>query len=148
MREKKEETKDKILEEIDDKIYEIPDLPPKSELEDGLANVLGQEAEDILMDKFVNSKALKDETLEDIKEEYNFDEIKDAFDDASVPKQLEFFYGGNNNSFAQKCNFLSPNEDNNEFISFLCSDLGQNIITNNTLSIHIESGNIFLSEFQ
>ena len=40
MREKKEETKDKILEEIDDKIYEIPDLPPKSEIEDSLANVL------------------------------------------------------------------------------------------------------------
>ena len=63
MREKKEETKDKILEKIDDKIYEKPDLPPKSELEDGLANVLGQEAEDILMDEFVYSKALKDETL-------------------------------------------------------------------------------------
>ena len=38
----KEETKDKVLEEIDDKINEIPDLP-KHELGDGLANILGAE---------------------------------------------------------------------------------------------------------
>ena len=48
MKEKEEGIKDKVLEEIDDKIYEIPDLPPKLELGDGLANVLGPEAEDIL----------------------------------------------------------------------------------------------------
>ena len=45
-REKKEGTKDRVLHEIDDKIYEIPDLP-KLELGDGLANVLGPEPEDI-----------------------------------------------------------------------------------------------------
>ena len=145
-REKKEETKDKVLEEIDDKIYKIPDLP-KLELGDALANLLGPEAEDILKEEFVNSKKLEDETLENIQEEYNFDEIKDAFDDASVPKQLEFFYGGDNDNFVQACNFLSPNEDNNEFISFLCSDYGQNIMTNNSLSIHIKTGNIFYQNF-
>ena len=30
-----------------------------------------------------------------------------------------------------------------EFIAFLLSDLGQNLMTNNSLSIHIESGCIF-----
>ena len=56
---KEEKTKDnKILGEIDDKIYEIPDLP-KLELGDDLANILGAEAEDILKKKFVNSKNLK-----------------------------------------------------------------------------------------
>ena len=62
-------------------------------------------------------------------------------------KQLEFFYGGNNDNFVQACNLLSPNEDNNEFISLLCSDQGQNIMTSNSLSIHIESGNIFYQNF-
>ena len=52
-REKKEETKDKVVKEIDDKIYEIPDLP-KLELRDALANLLGPEAEDILKEEFVN----------------------------------------------------------------------------------------------
>ena len=47
-----------MLEETDEKIYELAD-PPKLELGDGLANVLGAEAEDILEDNFVNSKNLK-----------------------------------------------------------------------------------------
>ena len=46
----------------------------------------------------------------------------------------------------QACNFLSLNEDNNEFIYFLCSDNGQNM-TNKSLSIHIEFGNIFYQNF-
>ena len=58
MREKKEDTKGKKLEETDGKIYETPDLPTKLELEDGLANVLGPEAEDNLKDEFVSSKVL------------------------------------------------------------------------------------------
>ena len=42
---------------------------------------------------------------------------------------------------------MSLNEDKNEFISFLCSETGQNIMTNNSLSIHIESGDIFYQNF-
>ena len=125
-------------------IYEILDLP-KLELGDGLANILGAEAKDILKENFVNPKKLEDEAH--IKEEYGFEEIKYAFDEASLPEQLEVFYGGNNENFVRACNFLSLNEDNNEFIYFLCSDNGQNIMTNNSLSIHIESGNIFYQNF-
>ena len=39
---KKEEEKEKIIDEIDDKIYEIPDLP-KLELGDQILNTLGAE---------------------------------------------------------------------------------------------------------
>ena len=42
---------------------------------------------------------------------------------------------------------MSPNNDNREFIAFLASDEGQNILTNNNLSIHVESGNIFYRNF-
>ena len=38
-------------------------------------------------------------------EEYNSDEIKDAFDEAAVPHQLDFFYVGENSNFNQKLNF-------------------------------------------
>ena len=81
-KEKKE--KEKIIDEIDNKIYELPDLP-KLELGYGLLNTLDVEAEDILDDQFVNPKQLEEKTIEQIKEEYNFDEIKDAFDRAAVP---------------------------------------------------------------
>ena len=88
----------KLEKKIDDTIHELPDLP-KLEFSDPILNVLGAEAEDILEDNFVSSKELEDKTLENIKEEYGFVEIKDAFDDAAVPHQLDFFSDGDNDSF-------------------------------------------------
>ena len=84
-------------------IFELLNDPPKLELGDGLVNILGPEAEDILDDEIVNKKELEDEVLENIKEEYCFEEIKDAFDEASVPHRLEFSYGGINEHFIQAC---------------------------------------------
>ena len=42
---------------------------------------------------------------------------------------------------------MSLSENNNEFVSFLSSDMGQNIMTNNSLSIQIETGYIFYNDF-
>ena len=42
---------------------------------------------------------------------------------------------------------LSLNQENGEFIAFLLSDEGQNLMRNNNLSIHIESGDIFYQHF-
>ena len=55
--------------------------------------------------------------------------------------------GGINENFTQACYFLSPDNGNREFIAFLVSDKGQNVMTNNNLSIHIESVNIFYQNF-
>ena len=90
---------------------------------------------------------VEDEVLEQIKEEYNFDEIKNAFDEGTVPQQLDFFYGGENSNFNRAAEFLSLSNNNKEFIAFLLSDLGQNLMTNNSLSIHIENGDIFSQNF-
>ena len=66
-----------------------------------------------------------------------------SFDEVSVHPQLDFFYGGSNKNFFQACNFLSPNNNIREFFAFFIFDIGQNMMTNNSLSIHIESRNIF-----
>ena len=42
---------------------------------------------------------------------------------------------------------LGLSEDNNEFVSFLCSDHRKNILTETSLSILIETGNIFYDNF-
>lgn len=55
-------------------------------------------------------------------------------------KASNFFYGGDNKNFAQNIEFLKPNSDNREFVAFLLSDLGRNIMTSNRLSIHIANG--------
>ena len=108
---------------------------------------MGPEAEDILNERFVNKKELEDKVLENIKEEYGFEEIKDAFDETSVFHELEFFYAGINENFIQACYFLSPNNDNREFIAFLVSGDGPNVMTNNNVSVNVESGNIFYQNF-
>ena len=90
---------------------------------------------------------MQDRILEQTKEEYNLDEITDAFDDGKIPPQLEIFFVGGNDNLVQACKCLSLNEENNEFVSFLCCDRQQNIMTNNSLSIHVESGDIFYSDF-
>ena len=135
-----------VQKELDDTIYKFPDIP-KLELGNGLSNTLGVQADDILEQKSVNEKQQEDAVHEQIKEEYNFDEIKGAFDEGNVPQQLEFFYGGENSNFTRTVEFLSPSDENREFIAFLLSDLGQNLMMNNSFSIHIESGDIFYQNF-
>ena len=83
-----------------------------------------------------------------IKEEYKLDKIKDAFDEGKIPPQLEFLFGVDNDNFLLTGNFLSLSKNNNELASFLCSDLGKNIMTNNGLSIHIETGDILYNDFK
>lgn len=60
-----------------------------------------------------------------------------------MPHQEEFFFGRDNDTFVQAVEFLSSSSKNREFMAFLLSDLGQNLMTNNSLSIHIKSGDIF-----
>ena len=58
-----------------------------------------------------------------------------------------FFYGGENSNFNQSIEFSSPSNENREFIAFLISDQGHNLMTNNSSSIHIETGGIFYQNF-
>ena len=54
---------EKIIDEIGNKIYELPDLA-KLQLGDGLLNTQGAEAGDILDDQFVNPKELEEKAIE------------------------------------------------------------------------------------
>lgn len=105
----REELKD-VQKELDDKIYELPDNPPKLELGEGLGNLLGLEVEDFLDERFVNIKEFEDVALENIKVEYGLGEIKDVFDEAAVSHQLDFFCGVRNENFAQACNFITKHQ--------------------------------------
>ena len=144
-------TKEKIkeekeIDEIDRATYELPD-PSKIEIDDPIVYVLTTESESILEDDYVNDKVIQEKAIQQIKDEYNFDDIKDAFDERKIPPTARIFFGGDNDNFVNVCNFLFLNEENKEFISFLCSDTGQNIMINKSLSINIESGDIFYNYF-
>ena len=109
-------------------------------------NVLSTKTDDIIQNNYVNDKVLNVKNIEDSKEEYNFEETKDHFDDGRVPPKLEFFFGGDNENFVNACNLIGLDKENNEFVSF-CLDMGQNMMTDSNLLIHIESGNIFNDNF-
>ena len=81
---------EKVIENIDRAIYEIPN-PTKIEIGNSPLSILWTDAEDGLKDDYVNDEVLDDKTIKQIKDEYSFDDIKDAFDDGQVALQLEFF---------------------------------------------------------
>ena len=53
------------------------------------------------------------------------------------------FYGGDSQQFVDAPQFLGLSPINREFAAFLLSDLGRQTMTQNKLSIHVESGDIF-----
>ena len=54
---------------------------PEIELGDSLINVLSTKTDEILQDDYINDYALNEKTVEEIKDKYNFDQIKDTFDE-------------------------------------------------------------------
>ena len=140
------EKPEKVIENIDNELSEIPE-PPEIELANWIIYILSTKADEILQDGYMNDNALNEKTIEEIKNEYNFDQIKDAFDEGKVPTQREFFFGRDNDNFVNASNLIELDEDNNEFVYFHCSDMEQNMMTDNSLSIHIESRNIFHDNF-
>ena len=87
---KKNPEKDQVLEDISRAIYEVLE-PTKIEIGDPLLKFLSTDSEGILADYYGNPEELQDRTIEQIKEEYKFDEPKDTFDEGKIPLQLEFF---------------------------------------------------------
>ena len=88
---RKKPKSEEVIGNIDTAICEIPD-PHKIEIEDPLLNVLPTDTENIVKDDYVNDKVIEDKTIEQIKDEYNIDAIKDAFDDGQV--LIKFFLVG------------------------------------------------------
>ena len=75
----------------------------------------------------------------------NLSETLSAIEPTEImPFEFEFFKGGANPQFEEIINSLTEiNEDTTEFINFLQGNICKNILENNKLKIHIESGNIF-----
>ena len=90
--------------QIDDTIYELPEQPDL-ELGNGLIDAIGVEANDLLDTKIITQEEENYAILEQIKQDYNFDEIKDTFDEGIVCESIEFFYGGGNKNFVRNIEF-------------------------------------------
>ena len=132
--------------EIDDFLYELPDTGlPYLELGDKLAGVLGTEGEDLFdANALLSKKEEEDEILQKVIEEYDIPGMKEAMDETGqVPESIYFFYGGDSQNFVDALEFIGLSPINREFAAFLVSDLGRQVMTQNKLSIHVESGDTF-----
>ena len=64
-----------------------------------------------------------------------------------VLKELAFYFGGLNKNFFYACQNLGLNEDNTPSSDFLYYDIGSQIFRENSLSIHIETANVYFDGY-
>ena len=136
------EKPEKVIGNIDNALNKVP-VPLEIGLGNSLISVLSTKADETLQDHYIYDNVLNEKTTEEIKDEYNFDQIKDTFDKGKVSPQLKFFFGGDNENFVNAYKLIGLGEDNNEFVCYFCSDMGQNMMTGNSLLVHIKRGDIF-----
>ena len=104
---------------------------------------MGNTGEEVLADAPTKEEE-EDTILQDIIDEYNIPDMKNTMDETGeVPENIYFFYGGESEGFVKALEFLGINPSNKEFAAFLLSDLGRKTMTQNKLSIHVDSGDIF-----
>lgn len=141
-----EKTKTSTQAAGDDFFYELLEDMPDLELGDGLLQTLGTNAEDLFNTEAppLTKEEEEDEILKNLKEEYGFEDIKNPMDkQGEVPESIYFFYGGESENFVRTLEFIGLSPTNREFGAFLLSDLGRQVMTENKLSIHVESGDVF-----
>ena len=103
----------------------------------------GQKRKDLFLADNITKKKEEDVILEQIKNEYGFEDIKDTIDEGNVPENIYFFYGGESDNLYKALVFVGLSPMNREFGAFLMSDLGGQVMNDNRLLIHVESGDIF-----
>ena len=132
--------------EVDDFLYELPDTGmPELVLGDDLIQTLGTEAEDLFDDNAPPTKnEEEDKVLKGLMDQYNVEDIKDTMDKTGqVPESIYFFYDGKSKNFVNALEFIGLSPINRVFAAFWLSDLGRQTMTQNKISIHVESGDIF-----
>ena len=110
---------------------------------DGFIENLGGEAEDLFQPKNITKQKDEDLVLEQIKQEYGFEDIKESFDEGKVSENTYFLYVGESNNFYRAIEFMGPDADNREFAAFLISAMTRQVMISSRLSIHVKTGDIF-----
>ena len=96
---------------------------------------------------FETKQKIKKQKDDEIQQEIDLTRLKDEIDPGEIPREIEFYFGGENDNFFLMCSQLGLNKDNENFIDFLSSDISSQIFRENMLSIHIEVGNIFYNNY-
>ena len=87
---------------------------------------------------------IKKQQDKEINDEIDLQRLHHEINSREIPKEIEFYFGGLNQNIFLMCSNLNLSRENSDFIDFLSSDIGSQVLRENMLSSHIESGNIFL----
>ena len=80
------------LQEIDIVLENVKFKPRKIEVDDAIVLALNMVPE-ILHETFLRDKELEKKSTDEIKEEYNFDEILESLQKVKIPDSIEFYFG-------------------------------------------------------
>lgn len=98
-------------------------------------------------DKYEKKKEIKKQEDDEIKDKIDLQMLTDKINQGNILSEIEFYFRGPNPNYFQACANLGLKDNNSNFIDFLGSDLGSQILRVNMLSIYIETGNIFYDNY-
>ena len=96
---------------------------------------------------FEQKQKMKKQQDDEINNEIDLNRLKDEIVACKISREIEFYSGSQNYNFFLACSKLNLSNDNENFIDFLSSDVGSQILRKNILSIHIETGNVFYENY-
>ena len=111
-------------------------------MDDSLVDYLDKGPEILDFEYFVEQER-KQRVLDELREEYDFEDLFRKINDGKVPEQIEFYFGGDNENFFTRCAWLGLDNKNENFIEFFSSDYSSRILRESKISIHIETGNLY-----
>ena len=91
-------------------------------------------------------KEIKKQQDKEINDEIDLQRLHHEINSREIPKEIEFYFGGLNENIFLMCSSLNLSRENSDFID-LSSGIGSQVLRENMLSSHIESGNIFYDNY-
>ena len=74
-----------------------------------------------------------------------FEDFRKTLEKGQIPRELEFFNGGENQNFRANLNALGLSQENSDFVDYLTSEYCRDVLERDNISIHIDSGDIFIN---
>ena len=74
-----------------------------------------------------------------------FEDFSRTLEKGQIPRELEFFNGGENQNFRANLNSLGLSQENSDFVDYLTSEDCRDVLERDNISIHVESGDIFIN---
>ena len=98
-----------------------------------------------LQSVFPEADRVFEANADEARENLKYEEFSSQLERGEIPRELEFFTGDENENFRERLNELGLNDRNREFVDYLMSEECRDALERDNISIHIDSGDIFIN---